>query len=152
MIFDNIKNAQTYFPLCVKICAGLDFLQKKNLKTLPVGKYEILDGEIYALVQEYETKECAQFEAHKKFIDIQYIVEGSETLGVCEISNCGQSLGYDEARDLEFFNSYNEQCANFFTANEGDFAIFFPEDAHMPALSVKNKSKVKKVVVKVALD
>lgn len=152
MIFDNQKNAQIYFSLCPKIQKGLEFLLQKNLKILPVGKYEISGDEIFALVQEYETKESAKFEAHRKFIDIQFIIDGAETLGVCEISNCNQSTGYDEVRDLEFFNSYNEFAANFFTANEGDFAIFFPNDAHMPALSVKNKSKVKKVVVKVAFN
>ena len=149
MIFDNIKNAKQYFKLSPNVRAGLEFLMQGNLSDLKCGKYTIVEDKVFAIVQEYQTKENIVFEAHKKFIDIQYIAKGAERLGFCDVSNCKLSSGYDKSKDIEFFNSF--QHANFINLIEGNFMIFYPNDAHAPSLSIKEPEAVKKIVVKVAV-
>ena len=149
MIFDNIKNAKNYYGLSPYIRAALEFLSQDNLEDLEVGKYRIVDDKVFALVQEYQTKENVVFEAHKKFIDIQFIIKGAERLGFCDIANCEFSSGYDKLKDIEFFNSFKH--ANFINLIENNFMIFFPTDAHAPSLNINFSTPVKKIVVKVAI-
>lgn len=156
MIFDNLKNAHNYFNLSQEIKTGLEFLMNTNLKTLPCGIHEISGDKIFIIIQEYETKSNFIFEAHRKFIDIQFIISDKEKLGFCEISNCKESQGYNPERDIEFFNQTDcKKDANFIIAREGDFLIFFPHDAHCPSLQpskLSNPNYVKKAVVKIAIS
>lgn len=147
MILDNIKNCKKYEQLNRNFEKAFQFLKREDLGSLAVGKYEI-DGEnIFAMVQEYETKdlENAKYEAHKKYIDIQYLIEGTE------------NMGYVLIDDLEVYSIYSEENdfmlltgkPRLILLNEREFFILFPEDAHMPGIFAKEKSKVRKVVVKV---
>jgi YhcH/YjgK/YiaL family protein len=149
MILDNIKNCEKYEGLNRNFDKAFEFLRRADLVSLAVGKYEI-DGEnIFAMVQEYETKdlENAKYEAHKKYIDIQYLMEGTE------------NMGYVSLDKLEVFSPYNEESdfmllegePRLILLNQKEFFILFPEDAHMPGIFVNEKSKVKKVVVKVSV-
>ena len=81
MIFDNIKNAKTYFNLDEKIKKGLEFIINNDLNSFKNGKYEIDGEKITANIQEYDTKNEGLFEAHRKYIDIQYMIKGSEKQG-----------------------------------------------------------------------
>ena len=76
MIFDNIKNAETYFNLDEKIKKGLEFILNNDLTTFENGKYEIDGDKVTANIQEYDTKAEGLFEAHKNYIDIQYVISG----------------------------------------------------------------------------
>ena len=116
---------------------------------LPLGKHTI-DGElVFAVCMEYETKEktLSKNEAHRKFIDVQYVISGQEKMFASEISGLKESEIYDEEKDVVF---YEQKCGCELTVLENNFTVFFPEDAHMPGLNVKDSSSfVKKVVVKV---
>jgi len=147
MIFDNIKNISEYPNLGEKIQKGFDFLLKNDLKNFDNGRYEIYGKEIYANIQEYETKDEGLFEAHRKYIDIQYIVSGFEKIEVSEVSELEEKIPYDEEKDLIFFNG----IGSFLKLKEGYFAIFYPQDGHKPCLTDEIKSNVKKVVVKVSI-
>ena len=147
MIFDNIKNISKYPNLGEKIQKGFDFILKNNLKNIENGRYEIDGKEIYANVQEYETKDEGLFEAHRKYIDIQYIAKGFEKIEVCEISELNEKFPYDNEKDLIFF----EGKGSFLSLKEGYFAIFYPQDGHKPCITDELKSDVKKVVVKVSI-
>jgi len=149
MILDSIKNCKKYEGLNRNFEKAFQFLKREDLGSLAVGKYEIDGEDIFAMVQEYETKdlENAKYEAHKKYIDIQYLMEGTE------------NMGYVSLDKLEVFSPYNEESdfmllegePRLILLNQKEFFILFPEDAHMPGIFVKAKSKVKKVVVKVSL-
>ena len=147
MIFDNIKNISEYPNLGEKIQKGFDFLLKNDLKNFDNGRYEIYGKEIYANIQEYETKDEGLFEAHRKYIDIQYIVSGFEKIEVCEISELKEKIPYDKEKDLIFF----EGKGSFLSLKEGYFTVFYPQDGHKPCLTDEIKSNVKKVVVKVSI-
>ena len=147
MIFDSIKNISKYLNLDKKIQKGFDFITKNNLKNFENGRYEIDGKNIYANIQEYETKEEGMFEAHRKYIDIQYVISGFEKIEVCEISELQEKIPYDKEKDLIFF----EGNGSSLKLKEGYFAVFYPQDGHKPCITDENKSNVKKVVVKVSV-
>lgn len=127
---------------------GLDFLFNTNFNDLSDGRYE-LDGGDYVNVQSYLTKSDADFEAHRRYIDIQYIIEGEEKIGVCDYGTCSMTIPYDEAKDIEFLSGDGE----FYRLKKGEFMILYPEDAHKPSISLDNSSPsdVRKAVVKVKI-
>ena len=150
MIKDKLINAEIYYSLSENLKKGLVWLQTTDLNSLADGKYEINDENVYASVQTYETKEDAKYESHRKYIDIQAVIQGSEKIGVTDLSNCKSCVAYDSNRDLEF---YDINCTEeFVELKEGQFVIFYPHDAHKPSINLAKKSNVKKVVVKVALN
>lgn len=148
MIKDKLKNAKTYYGLSENFKVGLEWIKNNDLNNLEDGKYSIKGDEIYAKIQTYETKDKAPFEAHKKYADIQYLVHGSEKIGIADYSDCEITEPYNTERDVEFL-----QCKNgeYTTIEEGEFVIFFPQDAHQPTLQNIRKQVVKKIVVKVGL-
>lgn len=149
MILDNIKNASLYYNLSERIQLGLKYLQETDLSKLEPGKYEIDGTNVYAAVSSYEsrTMDKLKWEAHKNYIDIQYIVDGSEKMGYSHISEMHSPTEYNETKDVLFYQGNGD----FVTVRANNFAIFFPEDVHAPNMAVDTPSPVKKVVVKVAL-
>jgi YhcH/YjgK/YiaL family protein len=124
------------------------FLCGKNLLTLPVGKYKIGRKGTFALVQEYSTKDESEgfIECHRKFIDIQYLAKGSERVGVRAKSACAPLIPYDPEKDFQKLKGK----VDFITLDPDVFAVFFPDDGHMPAIKYgKKNEKVRKIVVKV---
>jgi len=131
---------------------AFSFLKNNDLSKLELKRYD-LDGEnLFVLISEYSTKnpEDAKFEAHRKYIDIQYVVSGSELIGIAPITSKDTIIqDYDQEKDLEFFTTTEKKMVN---ACNSEFFIFFPEDAHMPCVKDKRNEIVRKVVVKVKVD
>lgn len=149
MIKDKLKNAKTYYNLSDNLKKGLEWLERTDLEIIPDGKYEINGQKVYASVQTYETKIDAKYESHRNYIDIQYMIKGSEKIGVTDLSNCTTCIKYDSERDLEF---YDINCTEeYLELSESQFLIFYPNDAHKPSIAIDKPSIVKKVVVKVAV-
>lgn len=149
MIIDKIKNTSMYYGINKSMETAFKFLQVNELTKMAPGKYEI-DGErIYALIHHYETKpkENGLWEAHRKYIDVQYVAEGSELLGYANISDMKVSKEYDNKEDYLLL----EGNGDYMTARQGTFVIFTPEDAHMPGTSITGPKPVIKVVVKVLI-
>ena len=145
MIKDNLINAKIYYKISENLRQGFEWLEKNNLVSLEDGKYEIDNDNVYASIQTYETKEDAKYEAHRNYIDIQYMIKGVEKIGVTDLKKCSTCIEYD----LEFFNI---NCDDEYLAlQEGQFMVFFPTDAHKPSITLNKKEVVKKVVVKVAV-
>ncbi len=150
MIIDKLDNGQYYYGLGVKIQKALEYLNNTNLMELELGKYQIENDDIYAMVFEYDTKsiEGVLWEGHKRYIDIQYMVKGSEKMGYTNIENIKTTIEYDTSKDILFGTGVGD----FITVKEGMFILFAPQDGHMPSISVEKPEKVKKVVVKVLVD
>lgn len=150
MILDNIKNMEQYasvHPLFRKAFSAIRELVETNA---PVGRYEIDGKKVYALVQEYETKneEDRLFECHRKYIDIQFIVEGKEMIDVKNFYDLEPEVPYNEEKDVEFYKVEEDYDATFLEA--GHYAVLFTHETHRPCVAVNNTpSKVKKIVVKV---
>jgi YhcH/YjgK/YiaL family protein len=150
MIVDKLKNASQYSGLSPRLCSGLEYLQQTNFSDVTPGRYELDGANLYALVQEYNTKPLDQgkVEAHRKYIDIQYMVQGVERMGYGDISDLDVSVPYDDSKDAMFLTG---DC-DFFIMRAGTFMVFFPQDGHMPGIIHGGSQPVKKVVVKVRID
>jgi YhcH/YjgK/YiaL family protein len=149
MIIDRIDNAHLYCAVNIKFQCAFDYIRGIDTSSIPVGRYEI-DGEnMYAMVQQYNTKlkEQGFWEAHRRYIDLQYIVQGAEGMGYANIHHLQQGE-YDASKD--FLPLYGD--GDIFTLRSGSFVLLLPEDAHMPGLAIDSPTPVKKVVVKIAVD
>lgn len=148
MIFDHLTNISLYRTLSPDIYAGLEFLQKISPNIAP-GTYQ-LTPLVKAIVSEYETKVKNEvgFEAHRKNIDIQYLLKGEERIACMPIEKLTETEPYSEEKDAAFYAAEGV-VAQTMTIGGGYFAIFFPQDGHMPQLCVDEPEMVKKVVVKV---
>lgn len=145
MIKDRLENAEIYYGLSTRIKKGFNWLINTDFNKIHDGRYEI-DEKLYANVQTYDTKEDALFEAHREYIDIQYIIEGEEKICVVNYNNCNSKIPYDTEKDIEFLDSTDGEWVSL---KAGEFMIFYPQDAHKPSINLHEKSKVRKVVVKV---
>ncbi len=115
----------------------------------PLGRHDIAGDDCFALVQTYTTKPIAdaKFEAHRKYIDIQFIQSGQETLLWAPLAGLAETKAYDPEKDYALFAA--PAHATPIRLHAGDFAIFYPEDAHAPTLQLDGPTEVRKVVIKV---
>ena len=132
--------------------SAFEFLKTSNLLTLEPKRYDIDGNNLYVLVSDYNTKEesALRYEAHRKYVDIQYVAGGKELIGLAPIAAKDSVLqAYDEAKDIEYM-SVKE--GRELPADPGRFFVFFPEDIHRPSLKIDTVAPVRKVVVKVRID
>jgi len=146
MILDSLKNASSVLALHPLFKQAFEFIQNNDLSNMELGK-TILDGDkLFISVMENEGKapEAAKMESHVKYIDIQVVISGVETMGWTAIEHCTDALEpYNADKDLQFFSN---KPTSMVTVNPGEFAIFFPEDGHAPGIG---NGSIKKAVVKV---
>lgn len=150
MIADNMKNTKIYESAHEKFAAAFAFIEKAVSENYAAGKYEIDGKELYASVQEYDSKLAAnaKFEGHRNYIDIQYVVSGAETINVADIAKMTPKGDYNPDKDVEFYEP-NEQ-ASALVLEAGEYAVLFPHDIHQPGVSLnETPAPVKKIVVKV---
>ena len=151
MIFDHLHNARLYENLHLGLKTGVALLADSAIMSLQDGRH-LIDGErLIAMPQRYDTRlaSAGKWESHRRYIDIQYIVQGEELMGWANTSQLRVSEPYDPARDVAF----HEGTGSVVRVPAGYFAIFYPEDAHMPCLAVDDRpALVRKVVLKVAVD
>lgn len=150
MITDSLRNASKYYCLGDTMMAALKYLEERDFLGVEPGKYEIDGSKMFALVQEYESKPVEQgiWEAHRKYIDIQYVVCGREKMGYACIDSMKVQQEYDDDKDCLLLTG----AGDFLTVNENCFAVFYPQDAHMPCIAADIPARVKKVIVKVPVE
>lgn len=147
MILDTLENLQAYSNIHPRFAKAFTFLEQ-DLETLADGKYEIDGDNIFAMVShdEGKTREAGRLESHEKYIDIQVVLQGVDDMGWRPKSLClTEDTEYDSERDLQFFQDTPE---TWLGVGPKMFAIFFPEDGHMPLIA---EGRLHKIVVKVAL-
>jgi biofilm protein TabA len=146
MILDSLSQASRYHLLHPYLEAGFNFLQQNDLSLLADGRHTI-DGErVFAIVarDQGRGRSAAPLEFHRRYLDIQYVVEGADVIGWQPLAACRHPRApYDASRDIGFFD---EPVENWIGLAAGHFAIFFPEDAHAP---LAGEGAVHKIVVKV---
>jgi YhcH/YjgK/YiaL family protein len=152
MIKDKLQNAEAYARLGAGVARALEFLRTTDCAKLAPGKYEIDDQRVFAVVQRYQPKPLAQagWEAHHRYIDVQYVAEGSERIGVASLSpDLPIAKPYDPQTDLIFYNT----TGDWLMLQAGEFAILTPSDVHAPGLALESGGgEVLKVVVKIRVD
>jgi YhcH/YjgK/YiaL family protein len=150
MIIDTLENAKLYSScLDGRLQAALEYLAGRDCAALPVGRHDIDGKRIYALVQHYETRpgEDGVWEAHRRYADVQFVAAGVERLGYAPLGLLTPTQAYAEDKDCALFAG----SGDFFTLRAGAFAVFFPQDAHMPCRAAGAPAPVRKVVIKVAV-
>lgn len=149
MILDKLSNAKMYEELHPRLQKGFQYLLENDLDALPVGTYQIEEEKVFVMIQEYETKpvENCRWESHYRYADIQYVIKGEEKMGYTNISETKIEEA-DKEKDLMFL----EASGDFFLVKEGYFAVFTPQDAHIPGMFGDQPQPIKKAVVKVLLD
>ncbi len=156
MIFDLIDNATQYFPGSTAWERVFKFYWEYIEKGFLLGITEIEGRNLYASVSEYETKsaDSALFETHQEYIDVQIILSGAEIIRYCPRPDVleDRATEYDTEKDVEFFRQTSDRAVDL-VMKPGSFAVFFPEDAHLPQLSYgKEACQVKKVVFKLSIS
>lgn len=149
MVVDQLNNWNLHAVL-PQLRRAFELLTSQDIGTWPDGRVE-LDGEhIFALPQSYQTRPADQcrWEAHRRYIDIQYVISGREAMGYAPLPALKPTTDFDQAKDVGFYDG----TGSIITVDAGMFAVFFPHDAHMPCMQVAgHPESVRKVVVKVAL-
>ncbi|MEW6751963.1 MAG: YhcH/YjgK/YiaL family protein [Candidatus Latescibacterota bacterium] len=146
MIVDRLENAALYYGLSPRLERALRYLQVMDPATVAPGRREIAGEQIFALVQEYDSKRPEQgiWEAHRRYLDVQYVIAGAERMGYAPVSSLRT---VEENPEKDFVKLEGE--GSFVLLPAGSFAILMPQDAHMPGMAVDQPQRVKKVVVKV---
>lgn len=133
---------------------AVEYLRSRDFTQVPDGKYPIDGEKIYAKVERYHTRpqsECRP-EAHRKFIDIQYVAEGEECLGWCPVSpDLKLAVPYDSEKDVMFYEKLIPDSSLVLTPD--CYAVLYTDDVHSPCMSLDDEhTSVTKVVIKVAVE
>jgi biofilm protein TabA len=148
MIKDSIKNIDTYRGIHPGIDKAIGSISAGDCDGWDIGRNDIQGDDIFCLVQEYETKPEGQLEAHNRYIDIQVVLKGIERIAYAERSDLIPVGDFDKSSDIGFFIGEGDPVI----LKEGDFAVFFPDDAHAPGLAAgEEPSQVRKAVYKIKL-
>lgn len=149
MILDWLTNAPLYENLSPRLAEGFKFLRSADLKNLPAGRTDIAGDKVFALIQDYPTKPVEQgfWESHRRHIDIQYVVSGTERIGHAPVQSLRVTDPFDDAKDLIKYAGHGD----WLTLRATQFTVFFPHDAHMPGIESGAITPVRKVVIKVAV-
>lgn len=143
-LIDSAKYAKCHsqFAMCFEKLAEI-------AKNFQVG--EIVEDDVRFLCQSYETKPASEkkLEVHRKFIDIQFLASGEETLYFGNNGDFAVKVPYDSQKDAEFLEGNPPE---FLTLHAGEFCVFFPEDAHRGGCIASKACEVQKVVVKVPVE
>lgn len=146
MIIDTLENAEYYYLLNQSFEAAFAFLKRPDTASLPDGRHTIDGDTVYATIFRGRGKGRAQarLESHQRYIDIQYILSGSDDIGLKSRRACRFPIGqYDADKDILF---YSDMAESRVTLGPGAFIILYPEDAHAPLSGTED---VAKIVVKV---
>lgn len=146
MIFDTLNNVNNYEGLG-RVYTALKFLAETDFNEIDLGRYELDGDNIFYMVQSYDTDPTKTVsEAHRKYIDIQFMVEGEEIIGVADISSEKELTEAKEENDVWFYNCKTEPL----TLSAGKYMVLYPNDLHCPGVATNGKALTcRKVVVKV---
>ena len=149
MILDELRNLKAYAALHPAIDLAAQFLEKCEKEDLAAGTYEIDGRNVYALVTEYEPQEKAApfYESHDLYLDIQCMIRGSEYQWYAPRDTLTESVPYVPEKDITKYHF--EGQGSRLELREGSFAIYYPQDGHLPGMKKDGVAKCKRVVVKV---
>ncbi|MES2793860.1 MAG: YhcH/YjgK/YiaL family protein [Planctomycetota bacterium] len=149
MILDQLSQAGRYVATHPGFAAAFEYLRTANLAELTAGRHEIDGDRMYVVINRVpgRGRAEAQFECHRRYIDIQFGVSGTDNIAWRALADCSQPTAeFEEARDVGFFQDTAE---TWLVVPPGSFAIFFPEDVHAP---LGGQGDLVKAVMKIAVD
>lgn len=143
----QLSNKSDNFQRCI------EFMKEYHLTQLPLGKH-IISDDVYVSVEEYDTVESNEkkYESHREYIDLQYVINGTEIIEVSNVTNLRKATVYDKEKDIIFYeNTIFENKVERVVLKAGDFVVLYPEDGHKPGIKFDNRQHVKKAVFKIHL-
>ena len=90
------EELHTFDPLVYRVVS--DFMESRDVRNIPTGRYDLENG-CYVNVDCYETRENTRFEAHKKYVDVQLMVDGEEEIFCAPLNRGAVETPYDEEKD-----------------------------------------------------
>lgn len=149
MIYDSLKHLTQYQGLSPAISQGLELLLHTDFSSLPDGRHEVDGSHLYFSLQSYETKQTNDTpESHRKYIDIQFLIEGQEKIGIAPLEAMTEEIESNPQGDIWFYHG----PMDYITLSGDRFVIFFPGDAHAPCIADGVPSHCRKCVVKVHVE
>ena len=151
MYFGHIANYQpAHYPKAIQF--ALDYLKQTDFEKMEAGVYELKGRAIFVQVLDLTTQAKAAFqpEVHRNYLDVQYLHKGKEIMAVApDFGNNPIAQVYSPERDIQYYAEVSGE--NEFHCLPGNFAVFFPEDAHRTAI-FDGTENIRKIVVKIALS
>ena len=150
MILDQLKNAKQYEGIHAGVDKALEAMKQYTPDNYPLGKVEIDGDNVFLLLNCYETraKEESKAEAHRKYIDVMYMVEGAETIYVKSVDSL-KHITAEYTPEMEALLGDTDEDATAVRLEAGSFVVLFPQDAHSPACYADGKKSDKKIIGKV---
>jgi len=149
MITGNIKDAKRYYSVNENFESAFKFLEKLDIDSTGEFEFEGFRGCISEMETSDLTKEGKEktiLEAHRKYLDIHFVIDGSEGIGYANIDTLKAETEYNEEEDYLLLTGRKDKII----LQPGEFCVVFPEDAHTPGMcGIDNK--LKKAVVKIKL-
>jgi YhcH/YjgK/YiaL family protein len=149
MIIDRLENADRYCDMHPGFAKAFAFLRRSDLTELPAERHEIDGDRLFCMISKGPGRPRAEakLEAHRKYIDIQYVIAGNEEMGWKPTADCRVvDVPYDAENDIGFFK---DEPDSWNKVPPGSFVIFFPQDAHAPLVG---NGQIHKAVLKIAVE
>jgi YhcH/YjgK/YiaL family protein len=145
MIYGNTKYQRRDYEEQIKKCIA--YAERERLIEKEPGNYEIDKDDLYVNVISYETApmESKEWEAHKKYIDLHYVLVGKERMDLNFIDQMVQNP-YNNENDFLILSGDKSVSV---VIGSGEYVVCFPEDAHMPGIQVDQPQVVKKAIFKI---
>ena len=149
MILSTLSQSDRYAALHPLFPRAFEYIRNTDLLSLAPGRYPIIDEQLFVIVEHVpgRTREAAKLECHRRYIDLQLVLDGTDEMGWKPLADCHNPMSdYSAEKDIRFFH---DAPASWIATPPGAFCIFFPEDAHAPLVSNGN---VRKAIFKIAVD
>ena len=152
MIASALATASFDEATAARLARALDWISQTNMAALEVGRHDIVGDEVYANVMEVTPMLPAskQFEAHRRYIDVHYVIAGEELIGVAPVGECPVAQEYAEADDFSLHGDPADAArVTWVLLREGELCVTPPADAHKPACAIGEPARLKKACIKV---
>lgn len=148
MIYDRLARADVYRSLSPLFARAIDYAQTVTTDH-PLGRHEIVGDDLFVIAQTYTTKppEQTRWEAHRTYIDLQLMLAGQERMDVADLADLTPAGEFDVEKDVGFYNFAHDGTS--LVVGPGEFAIFYPHDAHRPTIAVAEPMPIWKIVFKI---
>lgn len=148
MILSSLSQSDRYTALHPLFPRVFAYIRNTDLHALAPGHYPIVGDDLFAIVEHElgRSREDAKLECHRKYIDIQLVLEGVDEMGWKPLADCCEPVSdYSTEKDIQFFR---DAPVSWIATPPGAFCIFFPDDTHAPLVGT---GRIRKVVFKIAL-
>jgi len=152
MVADTLANLGIYSPLNPYIEKAAEYIEAFQKQPAADGRYPLDGDRFFVIVQRYATssRKGKHFEAHRKYIDLQAVLKGRETIAWAPLEELSEiSEEFSKGGDIAFYDGKERMAVKL---REGWFALLFPGDAHIPCVALGKPAEVVKLVFKIRME